>query len=327
MQKYLAHLKILDILIKFRYPLLIFSILFFLGNLKIVYNLYLDEIDKEINDRINTHVSHLSDQIEGYGDAMYSFRAIFAIHSRLEKEEWDVCIAAFNFQARYPQNIAMSYVEVMSTEEATSRNITGLSQEPEHYVVLYTTANNSGSIISNDLGNDQDRLATLRQARDTGHIVATPPVKSLSSDTVLLVLYMPIYKYNFVEKDATVEDRRNNIQGFMSLAINLNNFLNDIFVENAFENFNLTVSDSDVGVIYQKGPDMAGAQAPKEVYLDLSIGDRIWKLNFLTNRMIFFRNSDNFLLGSFISGRALAIFALYLVLELYHRKAKNIPRF
>jgi CHASE1-domain containing sensor protein len=315
--------KIFDFLAKYRIPLLIFSVLFFLANLVLVYNNYIYEIDRQIATKVAVRLSQLSDKIESYGDSLYLFRGVWAAHKDLSQLEWDVHMAAFSLNSRYPEKSAVSYIEVVNTNEAKKRGFTLQNDSQEHYYLKYSSVADLMPFRGKDLGDDPERLKALESARDTGLIFSTPPVTSIDTGSKLIAFYMPIYKFNFNEKDATVQQRRENIQGFMSLAISLESFIDDLFGTSVLEEFNISVKDQNTDLIYSKGSKFAEPISQSSLDLELLVANRSWQLYFQTDRLYFINNADKFLIGSFITGRVIAIIFVFSVLELHHRRMKE----
>ena len=315
--------KLFDFLAKYRIPLLIFSVLFFVGNLLIVYTNYVNDIDRQIATKVAVRVSQLSDKIESYADSLYLFRGVWAAHKDLSQLEWDVHMAAFSLNARYPQKSAVSYIEVFDTAEANKRKLPNVNDHSQHYYVKYSSVADITPFYGKDLGEDHERLSAMESARDTGLIYSTPPVQSIDTNSKLFAFYMPIYKFNFDEKNATVQERRENIQGFMSLAINVQSFLDDLFGTSILEEFNISVKDQNNDIIYTKGSKFSDPVVESNLDLELLVANRSWQLFFTTDKMYFLNESDTFLIGSFITGRVIAILFVFSVLELHHRKMKE----
>lgn len=324
MTKKLSNPKILNTLVRLRFLAFAVGIIVSILMIRLLIEIVKQDVDKDLNSQIEIHLSQLSERIEGYADTMYSFRGIFAINPDLSQEEWDLYISSFNLAERYPQNSALSYVEVLGSNEIIGSDIKNISTNPEHYYVKYTSAANAPNIINIDLSNDLNRVKTIEAARDSGKIIVTPPITSVASDVKLVAFYMPIYDYNFIEKDATVEDRRQNIQGFMSLAIRLDTFVEDLFNISAFENFKLTVTDSESGVVvYDKGLDLGSQLSIKEENLDLLIAQRLWNLEFTTDRISFIRRGGLFAFTALIISGITANLFILSVLELQAIRAKK----
>lgn len=105
---------------------------------------------------------------------------------------------------------------------AKNNDLEETERSEDHYPVLYAEAKES---VANLLGLDLALIPacwkTMRQACDTGNLIASPDIiPEIASKGSSVYLFLPIYhKDKKISSHSTVEDRRNGLQGFIVTAL------------------------------------------------------------------------------------------------------------
>ena len=137
-----------------------------------------------------------------------------------------------------------------------------------------------------DLASNDSRLAALRQARDSGALLATEPI-TLVQETgkqAGFLVFAPIYSTGDVP--ASLQQRRDTLSGFGLAVFRVGDFLGGAIPKNRHSGFNLRVTDSVPGmagtVIHtdnQSFPDLSGGQGI-EVIRTVDVAGRQWVFEF-----------------------------------------------
>jgi signal transduction histidine kinase/DNA-binding response OmpR family regulator/HPt (histidine-containing phosphotransfer) domain-containing protein len=170
-----------------------------------------------------------------------------------------------------------------------------LSPERDEYFPLFFTTDDpaSSSAYGLDLGSEEGRLRTVEQARDSGELAISSIVvlHSGKGDRRGFFGLLPVYRSGL--PDASIEDRRRNLVGFVQGVFNLSGMIESIFSTRAptrdrdFYFFGpkaepderpIYVHSSRPASAALSGITRAGLEAQTHWSTPLPVGDRAWTL-------------------------------------------------
>ncbi len=133
------------------------------------------------------------------------------------------------------------------TETDDTGNIVTAGQRPEYYPVYYVepyTGNEAA--LGFDLGCNPVRREALSLCRDTGKVIATPPIRLVqeTGHELGLLVFIPVYRRNAVTH--SVESRRENLKGFYLVVIRLSDFLDRILLHYQSSEIDIYVFDQSL---------------------------------------------------------------------------------
>jgi PAS domain S-box-containing protein len=244
----------------------------------------------------------LQSKLIGLLEALESIGDLYSASTEVERGEFESfiqrtvkqhrAIQGLNWVPRVPDERRAEFeiaaqAEGLTNFQFTERNPAGQfirAGQRAEYFPIYFIAPLVGlrPVLGFDLTSDPARRAILEQARDTGQMAATPPIKLVqgAGQDIGVLILLPIYYPGF--PTSTLTERRANLQGFGLLALRM-----DVAIQEAlhgWERSGLTLSLVDeaaplaAGLLYSEGPPTRantlrwGRRLP--------IADRHWRLEF-----------------------------------------------
>lgn len=318
--KGLVSIKILNFIIWHRHFLIALNLLILIIIFSLGFFIIKAQILNKFNLELSQQLSQFQSKVERYGDTLYATRGLFALQKEITQEDWDFYINSQNLIERYPEVSSLNYLEVVRSKDIKDRSIyKNLSSEENHFILKYTSS--AFNVIGNDLGSIPERLEAINQSIDQGTFASTKKTMFISSGDYGFVLYLPIYKYNYVD-DGTVESRRENVQGVVSFAIPIENFMNDLFDDRILSNYKIQIVDKlSNEVFYDNNKEQIRPLKISES-IDITIGNRNWVINVTTEIINFVSTSEIEFLMVIFAGGVLTNFYMYFIIELFRQHLK-----
>jgi CHASE1-domain containing sensor protein len=238
---------------------------------------------------IELNKAALAYEFEVYADTLYSGRALFLVNDHVTHQEWETFVAAQNINQRYPAVASITYVAALSRSQATDYlkqlNAEKPSDVPEIRVypdtgkkdlalLTYRAANaHNDSALGFDLLSDDRRAAMLSAARDTNSLRASEPLviqSDLESGNKSVLITMPVY-FSKAPSLATVEQRRANIQGYVVMALHIQDMLDFLFKNASYGNQLSASASTNGNILYSNVPEnLQHSGLQKKVGLELA---------------------------------------------------------
>ncbi len=259
-----------------RFPLIVGFIFLILFSALFVYSQYtianrsktlLEQESISISGEFNEILRHF------YG-VLYSAQSLFESSDSVSRPEWKTFVTSLKLDQRYPGVAAVSFAKhitdsqkvkfIQDTRNDKSRtgqdlskyNIFPDTQNSDYFPIYYLEPSEGReSSFGFNVISETTRAETVKKAIDLGEIVATSPVKSITSGAISVNLYLPIYKNNTPLN--TVEQKRAAVDGVVIVGINPATVLKDVASKNTNQrNINYDIYDSENtstdGLIYTR---------------------------------------------------------------------------
>lgn len=258
---------------------------------------------QKFDDEVTQAVLSTNKRMEEYEQVLLGAKAFFAASNSVDREEWITFVRAQSVQQRFPGIQGVGYYQQTAPEELPALveqvrsegfpdfNIRPEGERPEYYPIIYIEpldARNQRA-FGYDVFSEPIRRAAVELSRDTGDTAITGKiilVQEITEDVQAGFLMMvPVYENNMPA--GTVEERRENIKGFVYSPFRMNDLMQGIM--------GTTVRDVTFA-IYDGEPseetqmfDLASVNGTPESDIDRSfaktvlmdIGGRAWTLEFV----------------------------------------------
>lgn len=182
-----------------------------------------------------------------YSQFLISVRGLFNSSDVVEREEWYKFINSMETSQHFPNISRLAYVKRLKEEDKNNYinsfkkdtffsedgfpdfSVFPESSNQDHYVIHYAyPIEGSHDLYGFDLTTQNDRLTALELARDTNTVVMTKPITLIKGDQnqKSFLMLLPVYsKESSIE---TLDQRRENIEGFILLGLESSNFIEEI---------------------------------------------------------------------------------------------------
>lgn len=206
----------------------------------------------------------IGNRLQVYGNILTAGQGLFMASDRVDRQEWEKFIGAFDVQERYPGVQGFGYAAYVRPEElgthiqeVRSTDIPEYSIDysgnTEPYVpILYIAPFNDlrRTVLGFNMMSEPTRRKALVSARDSGQPAVTGKVVLVQSKDggatnrePGMVLYLPIYKKGM--PTSSVEERQTAIQGYVYTSLRINELLKGIFGNEGNKNLAFQVYDGD----------------------------------------------------------------------------------
>lgn len=175
-----------------------------------------------------------------------------------------------------------------------------------YYPVFYIEpiASNAKALGFN-LGSEERRLQTLLRTRDSGKMMATPPIKLVqkAGHQWDVITYLPLYKSGVLE---TPDSRKAMLKGYVSAVFKMEDLLGSSLQELIPPGISLQLRDRPLGeLLYQSSATKVHYRS--SIRENIFFGSRTWEIHFLGEEVYFQRLRTNesavvLLAGFFITG-------------------------
>lgn len=187
-------------------------------------------------------------RLQVYGNILTGGKGLFDASDTVTRQEWEDFIGAFNVQEQYPGVQGFGYGESVKPGELGTHiqqirdsgipeySIDYTDAEHTYVPIVYVAPFNDSrrTVLGFDMTSEATRRKALESARDSGQLSVTGKVVLIQSkdggatnQEPGMVIYLPIYKRG--APVATVEERRESIQGYIFASLRINELLRGIF--------------------------------------------------------------------------------------------------
>ena len=278
------------------------------------------KINDEIVFNFNKDVWHIVDdmetRIETYSDLLYSYRGLFYSQKEVTQDEWIIYNKSLIINERYGKTLEVMYIDAIRDKNLQKKEeIENLSNLDYHYIIKYFYGNsNLEQYVNEDVSSNNLRLELLNKARDTGEVVSSPPLKLLYSEREAVIIYLPVYKAG--KKFDTLEEKRTNLEGFVSIIIPVNEIEIKLLSKELINTLRVNIKDKETNsLIYANGNEDDNYTMTK--IINFQFADRAWEMRFCTYTFTYLSPSQRILI------LVIFIFSLLFVLDLSIRTISN----
>lgn len=275
-------------------------------------------------------------------------QGLFAASHTIERDEFNEYVNITAPFIRFPGLVGLRYIQRVPNEEReafiksmkfdTSLESSGYPAfqihpqglREEYYVMKYRqpySANDKS--LGFDVLTDSARREMLEKARDTGKPTATNRIVLLQDegkDETGLIIALPIYRNK--SSQATVEERRAALLGFVTAAFRIRDLFSGIVAQNHTPHLHLQIFDrSNVfkeNMLFDSHPVNAPLSLSEEVLVEsgLNVANRRWKLCFYFPKQVSLKGVDAFLpMAVLLTGLLLSFLITGLLgLQIYFRR-------
>ena len=240
---------------------------------------------------------------------LYSFKGLFAASKSVERNEFYAYAEKVDLTKNYPGIFATYYIQVVKADNQSAFvdevkkdesaksggypdfKIYPESNNQEKYVVKYVYPETGNEkVLGFDALTDQVRGDLGKKVRDSGVPAISEKINLLQNDAPGFIFLIPIYKNN--SSVETVEDRRANLIGFVSLSAQAEKFFSDALSGDIIDrkNFDMAVFDSapeaiNKAFVYydfnKQNNDIKERKTGLIEFMSVTLSDRTWTLEYL----------------------------------------------
>lgn len=182
--------------------------------------------------------------------------------------------------------------------------------EYEHFIIRYLLPHaGNEKAVGFDIASNPSALATIRVARDTGHIASTPPIQLVQAPDGKpgTVLYAPVYSGRIDWN--TVEQRREHLRGIVAMVFRISDSVTALLNEYKGLMLDLRIYN-DGNLLYSNAPSVH-YQAMNEIGLRtvnrINVGDRQWDLIYVPSETFLQHNMHWAIWWLLLSGFVIAM--------------------
>ena len=226
-----------------------------------------DRIDSDFKRRTDRLAQQLRENFNNYIDILHSVKHFYASSAPITRQQFQTYVS--RWFPRYPGIRAISWSpRILESERANYEqaarqaglsNFQIMEQSPQgqlvraarraEYIPVYylESVGGIGRALGFDAASDPTRREALNRARDTGQPTATDPL-TLIQDIEReegFVVFLPVYKPGLPQD--TVQERRLNLQGYVSGAFRIRDLMNNALKGAKVEDIEIRLYDAGDG--------------------------------------------------------------------------------
>ncbi|MGE5303709.1 MAG: CHASE domain-containing protein [Alphaproteobacteria bacterium] len=238
-----------------------------------------DRINLEFKRRTDQVAQQLQETFDKYINVLHSVENLYAISAPINRQQFKTFVS--RWFSRHPEIRAVSWsprildperqkYEQLAREDGLS-NFQITEQSPRgqlvraarraEYIPAYylESVRGSGRALGFDAASDPTRREALNRARDTGKPTATDPLTLMQDIEGQrgFVIFLPIYKPG--HSPNSVQDRRLNLQGYVSAALRIRDIMNIALKGAKVEGIEIRLYDAGGGekkrLLYKHGSE------------------------------------------------------------------------
>lgn len=231
-------------------------------------------------------------------DPLNGARALFSASDNVERRDWHNFTAGLNLAERNPALSGLGFIQYLTLDtipaflQQVRQDIPDFPLKSrnghlDYFVVKYIEpASASANALGFDAGSEDVRREALEKSRDTGDFVLTGKITDVDASNPIegLVVYMPVYSGGATP--ATIQERRDKIQGWVYAPVQLSVLLKDLLGKDADAFALRVIADNSAVPVYDSLRD-TGQASPKLAPLysrkvSVFAANRNWQLEFFT---------------------------------------------
>lgn len=266
--------------------------LYFSNSMKSQSGLKFEEDTETLNQTLQSN-------IDIYTTVLQSTKGFFEASDNVTRADYRSYLQSIDFFNKYKGISGISYVKIVSNDELNTfvnsvkddKSINNIgypeftvkkdSEKDKYYVITYIEPfNEKSDTFGLDVSSNTDRFKTMELARDTGIPQTTDIIKLITQteeNARGFVIYTPVYRYSTIHD--SVEQRRENVTGFISGVFNAQIVFDRIFENNQNNNgVNFRIYDgrgiSEESLIFENNKNTNNGSQIRN--LKIRIGNREW---------------------------------------------------
>ncbi len=243
-----------------RFPFLVLAVSIFL-TVGITYNFYQSAKNKDLirfTSEVNRIHLAIENKINLYVALLKGGRGFVESNREINRANFTDYVKSLELGNNYKGVQSIGYAKVVTADESEAltkkMNAEGYSDfkifpvaEKKSFQIIYLEPSNESNqkVIGFDLASEENRRAALDRARDSGEAASSSKV-SLIEETdpknqTGFLIFLPIYKNG--KTPATIEERTQNIVGYIYSPFRANSFLNEIQSDKSVSDIALRIYD------------------------------------------------------------------------------------
>lgn len=223
-------------------------ILFAVVTLSSIIILYSFETKQKFEEIVDEQTIEIQQRFEAYNNLVYATRGLFTGSAFVTQDEWNSYNLSLNAATRYPGITGVGYAAIITDSDLSKfysdyapylkknygfdLKIYPQTKKGVYYPIIYTYPfDKNFKATGFDLNSESMRSEAIGKAIALGTNVATHPLNLIqgSNKEDGIIIYLPIYKAN--TSVSTEVDRKQNIQGVVSLALEIGKFMDKTYVQ------------------------------------------------------------------------------------------------
>lgn len=329
----------LKFLHRFDFLPIVVLILFIVGTFVIwyVYNDYVLKKNYDLFDHETELIKlKIQQRLVLYAQILESGRAFFEVSNDIQRSDWKTFVEAQNIQQRYPgiqgvgftkhtlnEDEFLNDMQELRDESLLNREISNITSDGAYDYIFFLEPpdNRNLKAYGYDMTSESNRRLAIERARDSNDFALSGKVTLVQEITEEkqfgFLLYLPIYHHG--KEISTIDERRDNLLGFVYQPFRVGDFMNAILDENnkeiAVSIFDQKLSDDNLMYQNTKSENL-NSIFNKESEVD--IYGHTWIVSFQSgDDIIPFIDS---LVGNMILVMGLTISIIYFFIIRYYRK-------
>jgi signal transduction histidine kinase len=213
--------------------------------------------------RANKIKSEIENRIDTYIALLRAGRGFFYASEGVNKEEFARFVGNFDLRGQYPGVLAIGFSKVFTADEKNTLikkdeklNIPALTLKPknprdQHQAIIYIEPfdDRNKVALGFDMSSEPIRRQALETARDSGRFVTSGKVvlvqeRGTNELQAGFLIYLPVYKSKNIPE--TVEERRQQIDGFIYSPFRAGDFVKDLIKEGEIDEVSFRIYDYEL---------------------------------------------------------------------------------
>lgn len=258
--------------------------------------------DAALNEQLAKVESDIVNRLTIYEQIIKGASGLFEASDSVDQASLQNFIAQFNLKDSYPGIQAIGYAEYvkandlpvyldkMRNEGKTDIKVTPEGDRPEYALLTYSysTAGKPSRSYGYDILTFPARQALASSSRDSGNIEISEKIiligdKIDDSDETGFLMYLPLYKKGMPH--STIEERRNNLQGYLYAGYRASDFFRESISESSMGEYKeIQIFDGkstkSENMLYQSADFSKFASKDISKSFEYQINNRTWTLRF-----------------------------------------------
>ena len=224
------------------WPVLILSLLITCVLSRLVFLDIHKQAETKFNSQIYRVESALGAKLSAYEQILLGGAGLYEVMGEVSRNQWRKYIESISLNKNYPGLRGVGYgkrvlkddvpnhIKKIQEQGLSYYNIFPNGDRSEYYPVIFMEPFNveNQKVLGFDMATNKDRLMAMEIARDTGTTTLSNRVKLLPNENGIIedgfVMFLPIY--NNTKPHETINDKRENIIGFIYSPFSINIFIN-----------------------------------------------------------------------------------------------------
>ena len=217
------------------------------------------EYDASLNQKVIAVDSQINQRLLSYNMLLRGAAAQFAAKPAMTSADWASFSDVMQVSTRYPNIVAVAYTAFAPSNKVSELPLTpwpaGERNEYTTIVFIQPSTPANQRAIGYDMFSEPIRREAMTKARDTADIAMTKLVKLVQDGNDAppagVLMYLPVYRNAIAP--ATSEDRRDELAGYVYIALRPKDIMQDIIAQTPKlkDGVNISLVDSSGTVMYE----------------------------------------------------------------------------